>query len=320
MMSKKMNEIKSAKKRRLRIYDEIESKDLFIEKNKAKIKKIKSDSIKELIYTNQSVPKNWRRKKNYQNQIYEIFKKNPKFLLYIGKGYNTYTENKSPKKDKDNDNNNSSTNDINKENNIYTNLVNKKKKNAMKKLSLSPISENPLNKNEIFYAKTTPNKNMQINKKENSMKSKEVMNFLDELGIIYPIKDKLNDLFAKEEIEKINMTNNNYTPIINERIRKQVFRNNVYLNLITSYDDKKGKTRKNFFKDNFNNNINISKMKREMIKNPLVLKKLERINFYGPHYSYCSQCGIKNIDFYQRLPIKQLNKITNEIRRYRNLI
>ena len=295
MMSKKMNEIKSAKKRRLRIYDEIESKDLFIEKNKAKIKKIKSDSIKELIYTNQSVPKNWRRKK-------------------------TYTENKSPKKDKDNDNNNSSTNDINKENNIYTNLVNKKKKNAMKKLSLSPISENPLNKKEIFYAKTTPNKNMQINKKENSMKSKEVMNFLDELGIIYPIKDKLNDLFAKEEIEKINMTNNNYTPIINERIRKQVFRNNVYLNLITSYDDKKGKTRKNLFKDNFNNNINIAKMKREMIKNPLVLKKLERINFYGPHYSYCSQCGIKNIDFYQRLPIKQLNKITNEIRRYRNLI
>ena len=61
-------------------------------------------------------------------------------------------------------------------------------------------------------------------------------------------------------------------------------------------------------------------MKKQIIKNPFIYKKLERINFYGPYYSYCSQCGIKNIDFYQKLPMGQLNSITNEIRKHRNLI
>ena len=91
---KKMsNKIKSARNRKLRILDEIEAKDYLIYKNNSKIKKIKADSIKQLIYTNQPVPKKWKTKKNYPAQIYELFSRNPKFLHYIG-SFNTYTDSK----------------------------------------------------------------------------------------------------------------------------------------------------------------------------------------------------------------------------------
>ena len=77
------NKFKSVRKKKLRIFDEIEAKDYLIYKNNSQIKKIKADSIKQLIYTNHPVPKKWRSKKNYQNQVYEIFSRNPNFLLII---------------------------------------------------------------------------------------------------------------------------------------------------------------------------------------------------------------------------------------------
>lgn len=317
----KKHRIKSAKKRKLRIFDEIEEKDILIKKYNSKIKTIKSDSIKELIYTNQNIPKNWRRKPNYKDEIYDLFKKNPKFLLYLGNGYNTYTETRSPKEEKEIQNNNSQAKNNNKENqNDNKNLLSERMKNKIQKLSLSPIAENPMNKKEIQYTNTMPNKNQIIKKKNNSMKPKEILNILDEFQNVYPIKEKLNDLFPKEEIEKINNTQRISHPIINKRIKKQMFKNNICFNLIYTYKDKKSHVEKKVNKNKFPKNTNILKLKKEMIKNPLVLKKLERINFYGPHYSYCSECGNKNIDFYQKLPIKQLNSITNEIRKYRNLI
>ena len=49
--------------RRLRNYDEVERKDIIIKNKTEQIKKIKTDTIKELIYTNQKVPKNWQKTK-----------------------------------------------------------------------------------------------------------------------------------------------------------------------------------------------------------------------------------------------------------------
>ena len=317
----KINKIKSAKRKKLRIFDEIETKDNFIKNNYSKIKRIKAELIKELIYTNKHIPKNWQNKKNYQNQVHEIFSKDLQFLQYLGKGYDTYSGQKISSETKEKENNKASIDENNKDNkNVIINSLNKKMKNKNKKLTPSPISEKLVNIKEIKYAKTTPNKNNYIHKKDNSMKTKEVINILDELELEHPIKDKINDLFPKEEIEKINSTFKNYQPIIDERKRKQVFKNNICLNLISSYKDKKVQNKRKFKENKFNKEINLVKLRREMIKNPLVLKNLERINFYGPQYSYCSQCGIKNIDFYQKLPLKQLNSITNEIRKYRNLI
>jgi hypothetical protein len=97
-------------------------------------------------------------------------------------------------------------------------------------------------------------------------------------------------------------------------------KNNICLNLISTYKRNQSLNVKKRKKIKFNTDINLIELKKKKIKNPLVLKSLERINFFGPYYSYCSECGAKNIDFYQKLPLKQLNNITNEIRKYRNLI
>ena len=319
--NKKMNnKIKSARNRKLRILDEIEAKDYLIHKNNSKIKKIKADSIKQLIYTNQPVPKKWKTKKNYSAQIYELFSRNPKFLHYIG-SFNTYTDSKFSHEEKEKEkDNNSKKNENNKE--ILKdgrNLLSNKMRNKINKLSLTPIKEKPSYSKGIKLSITSPNKNIYNNKKPNTMKTKEIINILDELNIEYPIKEKLNELFPKEEIEKINNTQRNYHPIIPRRKMKQIFKDNIYVNLISAYKDKKIQKGKKLYDNKFEKNINLAKLKKEMIKNPLALKSLERINFYGPQYSYCSQCGIKNIDFYKKLSLKQLNSITNEIRKFRNL-
>ena len=312
------NKFKSVRKKKLRIFDEIEAKDYFIYKNNSQIKKIKADSIKQLIYTNQPVPKKWRCKKNYQNQVYEIFSRNPKFLQYLG-NFNTFTVAKFSQEEKEKDNNSSRDYKKKESQKFNKDLLSKKMSGKIKKLNLSTVKENKVYSNAIKYSNTSPNKNKYINKNHNSMKTKEIINILDELNTEYPIKDKLKELFPEEEIEKINRTQRNYHPIISRRKAKQIFKDNIFISIISSYKDKKIPKGKKLCENKFERNKSFSKMKREMIKNPVALKNLERINFYGPQYSYCSQCGIKNIDFYNRLSLKQLNSITNEIKKYRNL-
>ena len=51
------------------------------------------------------------------------------------------------------------------------------------------------------------------------------------------------------------------------------------------------------------------------INNPLVLKSLEGINFYGPYYSYCPPCGNKNLEFYNNLEHHQCMQIIKLIKK-----
>ena len=321
----KQNKIKnkSAHKRIVKIYDEIESKDILIKNNNLKIKKIKADSIKQLIYTNQKIPKNWQNHKNYQNQVYEIFSKNPNFLHYLGSAFNSYTQPQYYRQEQENNNSNNTLNNINsnENRNESMDILGKKTNKKIKNLNLSPISEN-LNQKKEFTKNisTTPNIRRYYHKKDDSKKVKQIINILDELSAKYPIKDKIYDLYPSEEIEKINQTERTNIPTIERRKRKQVFKNNICLNLISTYKHNQSLNVKKRKKVNFDTDVNLIELKKKKIKNPLVLKNLERINFFGPYYSYCSQCGVKNIDFYQKLPLKQLNNITNEIRKYRNLI
>ena len=315
------NKSKGSHKRQLRKYDEIEAKDIFIKRKISQIKKIKMESVKELIYTNKKVPKNWQNQKNYQNQIFEIFSNNPKFLLYLGNAHNTFTETKLPQEQKENDSPTTQNNLVNKKDDLKS--PSKKMKIKVVKLNLSPIPEKTKTKNNFpKYMNTTPNPKNFIHKNEKYIKPKEIINILDELGISYPIKEKINDLYPKEEIEKLNPIKRSNKPIIDRRRRKQIFKNNICINLFSNNNHKKENREKRAktCENKFEHTINITEMKKQLIKDPFVLKKLERINFYGPYYSYCSQCGIKNIDFYQKLPMGQLNNITNEIKKHRNLI
>ena len=49
------------------------------------------------------------------------------------------------------------------------------------------------------------------------------------------------------------------------------------------------------------------------------MKQLESINYFGPYFSYCSECAIKNINFYKNIEsdvlfdiIKQIKNIKDE--------
>ena len=133
-----INKIKSAHKKKLRIFDEIESKDILMKKNNLEIKRIKTDSIKQLIYTYQKVPKIWQNQKNYQNQVYEIFSKSPKFLQYLGNASNTNTHRQYYNQEKENNNiSNSNTNiNSNESRNDNIDFLSKKMKKKIKNLNL----------------------------------------------------------------------------------------------------------------------------------------------------------------------------------------
>ena len=317
----KSNDIKE------KLYDEIELKDLVIKNNHKKIKKIKIDSIKQLVYANKNIPKYWKSKLDYPNQVLELFSKDSNFLNYVGTGGNMINSDNLTKSTK-----NLTVNRFNKTNNNFTEESNKNANLNKKKLKLSIGKENLKLNNLKKYCYTTPNRNKYKLIKENIVNDKEILNILDELQINYPIKEKLNELFPEEEIEKIrykkeilkNKANKYFKircPIINAQKNKNVLKNNIYVNLIAS--SKKEQIKDDIKKENINKryindyDIDLLKMKKEMIKNPLANKYLERINYYGPYYSYCPSCGIRNLNFYQKLPINNLFKFTRIINQYR---
>lgn len=323
-LNRKKNKSNDIKKK---LYDEIELKDLIIKNNHKKTKKIKIDSIKQLVYANKNIPKYWKSKLDYPNQVLELFSKDSNFLNYVGTGGNMASTGNMTKSTKNlTDNNYKKTNNNNTEESVKDRDLNNKK------LKLSIVKENHKLNNSKKYCYTTPNRTKYKILKEKVVNDKEVLNILDELQINYPIKEKLNNLFPEEEIEKIrfkkeileNKANKYFKiryPIINAQKNKNVLKNNIYVNLIASSkneQDKEDNKKENSIRKYINDyDIDLLKMKKEMIKSPLANKYLERINFYGPYYSYCPSCGIRNLNFYQKLPINNLFKFTRIINKYR---
>ena len=326
--------IKNPFKFNQRIFDEIEQKDLLIKQSNKKIKKIKIDSIKEIIYANKNVPKKWKIKKDYPLQVLELFSKDSKFLNYVGTGGNTGSESTSLSKSTNNKNNLTNINYFNKNNNIKESKKEIYFKN--KKVNLSFSTENyKNNKINTKYCHTSPTKNKYC-LKDKILGEKEVLNILDELQITYPIREKLPELFSEEEIQKIKSkneilkikSNSNIKlsyPIINSLKSKNELKNNIYVNLINTNNNDQNKEdniEENKIEKNSNNYLNdydidLLKMRKELIKNPIAVKHLERINFSGPYYSYCPTCGIRNLKFYQKLPLNKLIQFTNIIKKYR---
>ena len=317
-LNKYKNKNSDVKKEQL--FDEIELKTQFIKENNKKIKKIKIESIKELVYANKNIPEKWKSKREYPTQVLELFSKDSKFLNYVGnKGGSTNNENITK-----------STQNLRNINNL-TNISNKNFNIKNKKINLSIITENNKINNLTKYCHTTPTKNRYNSLKEKFLNEKEILNILDELQMNYPIKEKLAEIYPEEEIRKIGLKNeilknkNNKNiniryPLINSEKKKEEIKNNIYVNLFTSYNKQNNKENKN---ENINSkyiddyDINLLKIRKEMIKNPIANKHLERINFYGPYYSYCPSCGYRNLKFYKKLNLNQLIKFTNIIKKYR---
>ena len=127
---------------------------------------------------------------------------------------------------------------------------------------------------------------------------------------------------SKNEIEKDSKSNRNifYKTIKNQQIfkRKNVIRQNVFNNLVStresfdakSTDNKCIKKLKPIIFSDYKNFI-----KKIKIKNPLVDKNLENINFYGPYFSYCPPCYNKNIEYYNNLEINQCLNLLHHIKK-----
>ena len=52
--------------------------------------------------------------------------------------------------------------------------------------------------------------------------------------------------------------------------------------------------------------------------NPIIQKKIESINFYGPYCSFCRTCRNKNMEYYTKMEPNQCLKIINLIKKVRN--
>ena len=111
-----------------------------------------------------------------------------------------------------------------------------------------------------------------------------------------------------------------YNTIKNQQIfkRKNVIRQNVFNNLISNKENiiTKSVSYKAPSKLNpivFSDYKNF--IKKIKVKNPLVNRNLESINFYGPYFSYCPPCYNKNIEYYNNLEVNQCVGLLHHIKK-----
>ena len=128
-----------------------------------------------------------------------------------------------------------------------------------------------------------------------------------------------------------------YNTIKNQQIfkRKNVIKQNVFNNLISQRDSFISKSvshnlisqRDSFISKSVSHKIYNKKLnqipfsdynsfiKKIKVKNPLVNKNLENINFYGPYFSYCPPCYNKNIEYYNNLEVNQCINLLHHIKK-----
>ena len=75
-------------------YEDLINSDLRIKNNRHKLSKIKSNSIKESIYSNKIIPNNWKIMLDYQPTVYKVIDKDPSFAYYLGRSQNQNKNNK----------------------------------------------------------------------------------------------------------------------------------------------------------------------------------------------------------------------------------
>ena len=112
--------------------------------------------------------------------------------------------------------------------------------------------------------------------------------------------------------------------------KQKTFRQNIFNNLSPGVDNntysinkdilnklnKINKSNKiiNINKENKLNDIN----KIRDIKNPLIKKNIEGINYYGPYFSFCPSCKNRNMDFYNNLEQSQCLELIQFIKKIRH--
>ena len=282
-------------------YDVIERKDIELNYIKNKTTDIKTNSIKQFIYSNKNIPKVWKTKKNFKNLVLQIFANDNNFIKYLG---------------------NNAENDINLTSNVNT-----------KRPKTSKIAERKA-KNFTFNRNQQPKRKIRLAMSPQA----EMENIFDDLNEKYPIKKTLFNLFPyynfdeKKSDKKISYSFNNYSSLRNSKlvensIAKSKLRKikkmekNIYNNLFpnnkpfTPITNKISKNQNIDFDFKRKNRI---KLMQKELNDPRVFNLLNSLNLYGPYFSYCPYCYKKNIDFYKNIGKKQCISLLNYIKEDNN--
>jgi hypothetical protein len=137
----------------------------------------------------------------------------------------------------------------------------------------------------------------------------------------------MDEIIIKKNKENLSKTlNDNFNNFqkMKKNERQEFFRQNIFnkfipLNLRTQSSNIK-KSKSKIKKENnklspFLNSTLIDFEKKIEIKNPIVKKNLESINFYGPYYSHCPPCGNKNLEYFKRMNQENAIKLIHFIKK-----
>ena len=272
-------------------YDDIEKDDIAIKQNQKELKRLKNTSLKEFIYTNKEIPDKWKKKTNYENDLLNLMVMDEKILTYVGtcpkneilsnnRSYNAKTvtkKNKSydNKKNWPNINNRYSTKKTEKtyskgneeikfNNNLDSEINNK-----------NTITEEYNNDNSVSKA----NKIKIKNKSKAQLNDKVISNILEDFKTVYPIKEKLQELYTftnyynskKNDINENNTEGKNLKePITSNSTKKNI--NNIH----NMYNSTATNGRNTFF----NSIINQQQFKRRNVFRQNVFNNLAATNTY----------------------------------------
>ena len=331
-------------------YEDLINSDINIKNNRHVLKAIKSRSIKESVYSNKVVPKEWRTMLGYQNHVYGVIDKDPAFAIYIGRSQKELNNNNAFQTQKLKSINETTSLEEKPIPDFIKNYLaksdDKTEEKTQKKVEVDKKNEGE-NSNTVdkikfmrrpsqLYQKGLMNeKNVMIDDKLISSKLDEYRAKYDLNKYMYEIKNKKT--LDQDKKELINFTPNpksrdsDYRQFLRTKTqndKEHVLRSSIYYNLI-SEDDNKDKTnfkfrntfiRKKLSPINTKSGAFTSKYNGESnrileITNPKIKRDLELINYYGPLYTHCKTCNNRNIEFYQNSEPNQTLKLLHFLKR-----
>ena len=328
-------------------YEDLIQSDENIKNIRYSLDKLKSNTIKESIYANKSIPYLWRMKFDYRNTVLKTIDKDPEFAIYLGrsrndKNYDIYTQSSKLKSAIDTHN----TKEVvvpdfikNYFNNEDKAIVLEKNLEKLKNLTGGMDDGGAVEKlGKKFFRKHTkwlvPDKPFKLDEQLISSK-------LDEYKVKYDFGKCMDDIrihrnviqnnelkklphFVKEKNYKID---HRAFLIKNKNRKENVLKYTMFNKLLSkeedSYTQKKEypKSHKKLLKPiqlgSIILNHNTEFDKSIQITNPKIKRDLELINYYGPHYTHCKICNNKNLEFYQNSEPNQTLKLLNYLKKVR---
>ena len=331
-------------------YDDIEESNNNIKNKNKDLNIIKSNSVKELIYTNKTIPKVWKNKIGFHNNFLNIISKDHNLFnyLYQNDNINKFINDNDNKVDKSEKYSNMKTfyqtkkidkfNNNNNKDNDFNQTKKTIKSSSTKFLFYNRYKNNNNKINSENINKIIEKYRDEFNLKEKfkiSLKKDNIINGnLDEkINTNYEIKNNNDENNSINEENKIIQNNfHSKFPYLN---KKKEMRKIIYSNLIPNnsiYNNNNNKincstvyqTKINIKKNNIKNpnNLFLNSNSEEFyktidLKNIKLKNELKSINNFGPYYSYCPPCNYKNLYFYNSLDNKSFD-IINYIKKMKN--